>query len=92
MLSFVLGVVIFLGLSLYTLVKVRKGISRNLLIYAFIGIFLSLTWTYYSWHARECETGISCEDWEEDVRQHSYSKRFPIKYSVFTDSGWDELQ
>ena len=90
MFSLGVGIVIFLGLSLFAAKKIKEDSSGNILVYVFIGIFLSATWTYYAWHARDCSSNLACEKAEERFRQNAHTKRYPVKYSVFTDSGGPE--
>ena len=90
MVSLGIGIVVFLGLSLYAAKKIKDGSSGNILVSVFIGLLLSATWTYYAWHSKDCQSEIACETWEERFRQNAHAKRYPVKYSVFTDSGWLE--
>ena len=90
MFSLGVGIVVFLGLSLYAAKKIKDGSSGNILVSVFIGLLLSATWTYYAWHSKDCQSEIACETWEERFRQNAHAKRYPVKYSVFTDSGWPE--
>ena len=90
MISLGIGIVVFLGLSLYAAKKIKDGSSGNILVSVFIGLLLSATWTYYAWHSKDCQSEIACETWEERFRQNAHAKRYPVKYSVFTDSGGPE--
>ena len=90
MFSLGFGVAVFIGLSLYATQKIKGGLSKNILVYVVIGLVLSATWTYYAWYARECRSDMACEKWEELSRQNAHAKRYPVKYSVFTDAGWPE--
>lgn len=90
MFSLGIGIVVFLGLSLYGAKRIKDGSSGTILVYVFVSIFLSATWTYYAWHARDCQSDLTCEKWEERFRQNAHTKRYPVKYSVLTDAGWPE--